>query len=110
MQKGDFTHCHRHLPMHRFLSFHGPGRTFPRQSRGGAPVFLECFVSIAIADEETQQAAKLFGAAEALHDIAQSPITDQERVEYHQSVAQLSAMTMEQAIRLRSAKKDAVLE
>jgi predicted ATPase/class 3 adenylate cyclase len=77
---------------------------------------LECFGLLAIADEEPQRAVKLFGAAEALREKAQSPMADYERVEYDQSVAQLrsmlpevefnalwtegKSMTMEQAIQL----------
>ncbi len=56
---------------------------------------LECFAFIAVAEEEPQRAAKLLGAAEALRDKAQSQMTDQERVEYDQSVAQLRAMLAE---------------
>ena len=77
---------------------------------------LECFGFIAIADEEPQRAIKLFGGAEALREIIQSPMTDQERIEYEQAVSQLRptlagtefdatwaegrAMSMEQAIQL----------
>jgi predicted ATPase/class 3 adenylate cyclase len=77
---------------------------------------LECFASIAIQQEEPQRATKLFGAAEVLREIVDSQMTDYERVEYDQSVAQLRAMlaeaefntlwaegrsmTMEQAIQL----------
>ncbi len=51
-------------------------------NRGAIANQLECFAFLAIADEEPQRAAKLFGAAEALRDKAQSPMTDNERVEY----------------------------
>lgn len=77
---------------------------------------LECFGFLAIADEEPQRAAKLFGASEALREKTQSPMADNERVEHDQSVAQLrsmlsetefnmlwaegKSMTMEQAIQL----------
>jgi tetratricopeptide (TPR) repeat protein len=50
---------------------------------------LECFAFIAITDEEPQRAIKLFGAAEALREKIHSPMTDYERVEYDQGVAQL---------------------
>lgn len=89
------------------------------QELGNRPAIahqLECFGFLAIADEEPQRAIKLFGAAEALREKAQSPMTDHERVEYDQSVAQLrsmlpeaefnalweegKSMTMEQAIQL----------
>jgi predicted ATPase/class 3 adenylate cyclase len=77
---------------------------------------LECFGFIASADEEPQRAIKLFSAAEALREKNQSPMTDQERIEYEQAVSQLRptlagtefdatwaegrAMSMEQAIQL----------
>jgi tetratricopeptide (TPR) repeat protein len=75
---------------------------------------LECFAAIAIAKEEPERAVKLFGAAEALREVVNSQMTEWERVEYGQSMAQLRpmlpeaefnvlwaegrAMTMEQAI------------
>ena len=83
-------------------------------NRGAIAHELECFAFIAIAEEELQRALKLFGAAEALREKAQSPMTDYERIEYDQAVAQVlallnpsdvnglwadgRAMTMEQAI------------
>ncbi|MBC7878022.1 MAG: adenylate/guanylate cyclase domain-containing protein [Anaerolineales bacterium] len=85
-------------------------------NRGAIANQLECFAFLAIADEEPQHAVKLFSAAEALREKAQSPMADYERVEYDQSVAQMRAMlpeaefnslwaegksmTMEQAIEL----------
>jgi len=56
---------------------------------------LECFAFIAIAEEELQHALKLFGAAEALREKAQSPMTDHERIEYDQAVAQVRALLNE---------------
>ena len=56
---------------------------------------LECFGFIALAEEEPQAAVKLFGAAEALRDKIQAPMTDYERVEYDQKVAQLLSMFAE---------------
>ncbi len=56
---------------------------------------LECFGFLAIADEEPQRAARLFGAAEALRERIGSPMRDQERVEYDLSVAQLRSMLSE---------------
>ncbi len=56
---------------------------------------LECFAFLAIHDEEPERAAKLFGAAEALREKIQSPMTDYERVEYDQSVARLRAILAE---------------
>jgi predicted ATPase/class 3 adenylate cyclase len=53
---------------------------------------LECFALLAIADEEPQRAVKLFGAAEALRERVQASMTDYERVEYDQAVAQVRSM------------------
>jgi len=58
-------------------------------NRGAIAHEMECFAFIAITEEELQRALKLFGAAEALREKAQSPMTDQERVEYDQAVAQM---------------------
>jgi predicted ATPase/class 3 adenylate cyclase len=87
------------------------------QDLGNRPAIahqLECFGFLAIADEEPQAAIKLFGAAEALRDKIQAPMTDYERVEYDQAFARVRStlaeaefnelwiegrsMTMEQAI------------
>jgi tetratricopeptide (TPR) repeat protein len=75
---------------------------------------LECFAFIAVAQNQTQRAACLLGAAEALRESVDSPMTANERIEYDQNVATLRAqmdaqelavawaegraMTMEQAI------------
>jgi predicted ATPase len=56
---------------------------------------LECFGFLAIRDEEPQRAAKLFGAAETLRERIQSPMTDYERDEYDQAVAQVRSMLAE---------------
>jgi hypothetical protein len=77
---------------------------------------LECFGSLAISDKQSRRAASLFGAAEALREVCQSPMTDEERVEYNGWVAQVRAalegaefeaawaegrgMAMEQAVQL----------
>jgi predicted ATPase/class 3 adenylate cyclase len=58
-------------------------------NRGAIANQLECFAFIALTEEEPRSAAKLFGAAEALRDKAQSPMTGYEQIEYDQSVAQL---------------------
>ncbi len=50
---------------------------------------LECFGFIAIAEAQPERAGQLFGAAEALREKCQSPMTDEERVEYDRAVAQL---------------------
>jgi predicted ATPase/class 3 adenylate cyclase len=50
---------------------------------------LECFGFLAINDEQARRAANLFGAAEALRELCQSPMTDEERVEYDQWMTQL---------------------
>ena len=52
---------------------------------------------MAITEEEPHRAAKLFGAAEALREKAKSPMTDNERVEYEQSVARLRATIVPEA-------------
>jgi predicted ATPase/class 3 adenylate cyclase len=77
---------------------------------------LECFGFLALAEEEPLAAVKLFGAAEALRDKIQAPMTDYERTEHAQAVANARSMleeaefkslwaegrslTMEQAIEL----------
>jgi predicted ATPase/class 3 adenylate cyclase len=90
------------------------------QDLGNRPAIahqLECFGFLAISTGEPQCAAKLLGAAEALRERIDSPMTDYERVEYEQFVAQLRAtivleaefnalwaegrsLTMDQAIQL----------
>ena len=61
-------------------------------NRGAIAHELECFAFIAIAEEELQRALKLFGAAEVFREKAQSPMTDHERVEYDQAVAQVRVL------------------
>jgi hypothetical protein len=56
---------------------------------------LECFGFLAIQDEEPQRTVKLFGAAEALRERIQAPMTDYEHVEYDQAVAQVRSMLNE---------------
>ncbi|HXQ32817.1 MAG TPA: hypothetical protein VN843_02225, partial [Anaerolineales bacterium] len=53
---------------------------------------LECFGFLAIHAEEPQSAVKIFGAAEALRDKIQAPMTDYERVEYDEAIAQVRSM------------------
>ena len=53
---------------------------------------LECFGFLAIHAEEPERAAKLLGAAEALREKIQSPMTDYERAEYGRAVARLRSM------------------
>jgi predicted ATPase/class 3 adenylate cyclase len=48
---------------------------------------LECFAFLALSDEQPARAAKLFGAAEALRENCQSPMTDEERIDYDRWVA-----------------------
>lgn len=75
---------------------------------------LECFAMVAKVQEEEQRAARLFGAAEALREKINTPMTPFERVEYDLEVNDLRhnmdeatfakawaegrAFTMEQAI------------
>jgi hypothetical protein len=77
---------------------------------------LECFAMIAVAEEEPQRAAKLFGAAEAIRELTGHKRTDEEEAEEAQFKSRLRAMlpeaefnalwaegraiTMEQAIQL----------
>ena len=56
---------------------------------------LECFGFLTIQDEQPQRAAKLFGAAEALREGNQSPMTDYERVEFDRTITQLHSMLTE---------------
>ena len=86
------------------------------QDQGHRPAIaheLECFGFIAMAEEEPQRAAKLFGAAEALRERVNAQMQDLEYVEYDNAVvrirssmneaefnslwAQGRALTMEQA-------------
>jgi predicted ATPase len=57
---------------------------------------LECLAMIAKAQEEEQRAARLFGAAEALRDNINIPMTPLERVEYEREVNDLHT-NMEEA-------------
>lgn len=75
---------------------------------------LECFAFIAKVHEQTERAAKLFGAAEALREKINIPMSEVEQVEYERETADLKAnmdenefasdwaqgrsMTMEQAL------------
>jgi hypothetical protein len=61
-------------------------------NRGAIAHELECFAFIAIEEEELQRALKLFGAAEALREKAQSPMTDHERLEYDHAVEHVRAL------------------
>lgn len=77
---------------------------------------LECFAMLAVAEEEPQLAAKLFGAAEAIREMTGHKPTDEEQAEETQSISRLRSMlpevefnalwaegkslTMEQAIQL----------
>lgn len=58
---------------------------------------LECFAMIAKAQEEDEHAAKLFGAAEALRENINIPMTPFERVEYEREVNDLRANMDESA-------------
>jgi hypothetical protein len=52
---------------------------------------LECFASIAKVQEPGPRAARLFGAAEALREKINIPMTPQERIEYDKEIADLRA-------------------
>ena len=58
---------------------------------------LEYFAFIVKRYEEAERAAKLFGAAQALREIINIPMTKIERVEYDQEVADLRAGMDDQA-------------
>jgi hypothetical protein len=58
-------------------------------NRGAVANLFECFALVADAEAEPQRAAILLGAAEALREQAQSPMTDSERIEYDRCVVQL---------------------
>jgi hypothetical protein len=84
--------------------------------RGAVAHQLECFAFIAKTRSEAERAVKLLSAAEALREMAASPMLPQERLEYDRELAELraeldeksfaslwaegQAMTMEQAIEL----------
>ena len=61
-------------------------------NRGAIAHELESFAAIAITEEEPRRALKLFGAAEALRERSNSPMTDFERVEYNQMVAHVRSL------------------
>jgi tetratricopeptide (TPR) repeat protein len=54
---------------------------------------LECLAFIAVATGQAERAAALFGAAEALREVLDTPMTAYERREYDQAVAQVRAQT-----------------
>jgi predicted ATPase/class 3 adenylate cyclase len=58
---------------------------------------LECFACIAIVHEEDQRAGVLFGAAEALREKINIPMTSFERVDYEGKIAELRARMDDQA-------------
>ncbi len=61
-------------------------------NRGAIAHELEFFAAIAITEEEPQRALRLFGAAEALRERSNSPMTDFERIEYDQMVAHVRSL------------------
>jgi hypothetical protein len=50
---------------------------------------LECFALIAVEQGQTQRAATLFGAAEALRAVIDTPMISTERAEYDRALARL---------------------
>jgi predicted ATPase/class 3 adenylate cyclase len=56
---------------------------------------LECFGFLALHDEEPQRAVKLFGAAQALRERIQAPMTEYEHVAYDQAVARVRSILPE---------------
>ena len=69
---------------------------------------VECFGFIALAEEEPERAARLFGAAEILRKKVDSPMTDQERLEYDRAVAQLRSTLSETEFNARWAEGQAL--
>jgi hypothetical protein len=61
---------------------------------------LECFALLAATRGQPQQAARLFGAAEALRERIDIPMTKFERIEYERQVAGLRAQMEEKAFDL----------
>jgi hypothetical protein len=57
---------------------------------------LECFAFLALSDEDPQRSVQLLGAAEALRQRIQAPMTDYEKVEYDGTLAQLRSMLTEE--------------
>ena len=68
-------------------------------NRGAIANQLECFAFIALIEEEPQRAVVLLGAADALREAVQSPMTDFEQIEYAQSVDRLRSMLTEEEFR-----------
>ena len=56
---------------------------------------VECFAMIAVAEEEPQRAAKLFGAAEAIREMTGHKRTDEEQAEEAQFISRLRSMLAE---------------
>jgi len=65
-------------------------------NRGAIANQLECFAFIAMSEEEPERSAILLGAAKALREAVQSPMTDFEQIEYTRSVDQLRSMLTEE--------------
>ncbi len=94
MVKSELAHCERaqgHLQlaeaMYRetILEWQRIGH------RTAAASQLECFAVLAMAQEQDRRAACLFGAAEALRERIEIPMTAQEHEEYGREVANLRA-------------------
>ena len=58
-------------------------------NRGAVANQLESFAFIALARDDTDRAARLLGAAEAIRDVADAPMTPYERPEYDRQVRRL---------------------
>jgi tetratricopeptide (TPR) repeat protein len=61
-------------------------------NRGAIAHELESFAAIAITEKEYQRALKFLGAAEALRERSNSPMTDFEHIEYDQMVAHVRSL------------------
>ena len=89
MKSVTWKECSGNLPEARSIYQETIKRWQELGNRSAVAHELECFGFIAIAGGQPERAARLFGAAEALREMCQSPMTDEERVEYDQWVAEL---------------------
>ena len=83
-----------HLPFHRHRRLDATLGKATRSDEDRAHQ-LECYAFIAIAEGQPPRAAQLLGAAEALRAKVQSPMADNERLEYDQHVGRLRSMLAE---------------
>ena len=58
-------------------------------NRGAIANQLECFAFVAMAKDDLVRAARLFGTAEAIREVADAPMVSTERAEYDAAIGQL---------------------